>query len=526
MASLVQVIDDHATRHADHLACVVDAEHLTYGELADQVARLACALRGLGLGPGDRLSLYLPNCVEYVICFYGAMRAGLIANPINGAFTRAEVRYLLADSGAAGIISTPGLLRRIGADTEDLGPRVVVAVGEAKPPWLSLGDLLSAPAGPLPWPQHDTPACLPYSSGTTGRSKGITHSHDSLAMQAVLSANRLQLRAGDVLVQALPLVHLYPGNIIMGGLFVAGATMVVQPAFDPPGFARLLAQHRATACAGVPTTYAVLCQLPAEQVAALDLGRLDIAFSAGAPLAGSIRSGFRRLFGADVLDCYGITEAAGNLVANLRYGDRPDLSCGVPYPLTEVRLVDTEDNDVPVGEVGELIARGPQIMSGYWNRPEATAETLRGGWLHTGDLARRDERGFFFIVDRTKDLILSGGYNVYPAEVEEVLQAHPSVAMCAVFGIPDEIKGEKPWAAVVPAAGAEVDRDDLDAHCRDQLAAYKVPRRFVVLDELPRSSVGKILRRELRARFAARDVPQHHHLTRSPDGPTTHEEIG
>jgi long-chain acyl-CoA synthetase len=219
-------------------------------------------------------------------------------------------------------------------------------------------------------------------------------------------------------------------------------------------------------------------------------------------LPGSIRSAFQTIFGPDVLDCYGITEAAGNLVASLRYGDRPDLSCGVPYPLTEVRIVDPDDNDVRPGDVGELIARGPQIMTGYWGRADATAETLRGGWLHTGDLARRDANGFFFIVDRTKDLILSGGYNVYPAEVEDVLQAHPSVAMCAVFGIPDDIKGEKPWAAVVPSRGAEVDVAALDEHCRAQLAAYKVPRRFLVVDDLPRSSVGKILRRELRARYA------------------------
>jgi long-chain acyl-CoA synthetase len=507
MASLVQVIDDHGSRHSERLACVVGNDQRTYGALADQILRFASAIRELGLQPGDRLGLYLPNCVEYVVCFYGAMRAGLIATPINGAFTRAEVTYLLSDSGAAGIVSTPELLDRIGmTGSGGPGPRVVISTGDPAPPWCSLTDLLSAPAGPLSTPSDDSPACLPYSSGTTGRSKGITHTHDSMAMQAALSANRLQLRADDVLVQAMPLVHLYPGNIIMGGLFVAGATMVVQPTFDPPRFADLLSQQRATACAGVPTTYALLCQLPKEQLAALDLEQLAIAFSAGAPLPGSIRSGFRDLFGADVLDCYGITEAAGNLVANLRYGDHPELSCGVPYPLTDVRIVDQLDNDVPTGEVGELVARGPQIMTGYWNRPEATAEALRGGWFHTGDLAQRDERGFYFIVDRKNDLILTGGYNVYPAEVEDVLQAHPDVAMCAVFGIPDEIKGEKPWAAVVPRAGATVNEAALDAHCREQLAAYKVPRRFVIVDELPRSSVGKILRRELRARFTPEEV--------------------
>ena len=518
MASLVRVIEDQASRHADSLACVIGADRRSYGELADEVLRFASALRRLGLRSGDRLSLYLPNCVEYVPCFYGAMRAGLVANPINGAFTRAEVDYLLEDSGAAGIVSTPEGLANLGFTPDGPAPRVVISTGEAPWPWHSLASLMAGPADSVPPPSDDAPACLPYSSGTTGRSKGITHTHDSLAMQAILSANHLQFRPADVLVQALPLVHLYPGNIIMGGLFVAGATMVVQPAFDPPSFAELLAAHEATACAGVPTTYAMLCQLPEQQVTSLDLSRLAIAFSAGAPLPGSIRSGFQSLFGADVLNCYGITEAAGDLVACLRYGGQPDLSCGVPYPLTEVRIVDPDDNDVPPGEVGELIARGPQIMTGYWGRPDATAETLRSGWLHTGDLARRDENGFYFIVDRTKDLIVCGGYNVYPAEVEEVLQAHASVAMCAVFGIPDDIKGEKPWAAVVASRGAEVDVAALDRHCRARLAAYKVPRRYLVVDELPRSSVGKILRRELRTRYSAEAAPAPGQVQSAPAG--------
>lgn len=517
MASLVRIIGEHASSRPQATACIIGEERRSYAELADGILRFASALRRLGLRPGDRLSLYLPNCTDYVVCFYGAMRAGLIANPINGAFTRAEVHYLLSDSGAAGIVSSPALLERIGIGTGAPAPPVVISTGNAPPPWHSLAGLLAAAPDPVPFPQDETPACLPYSSGTTGRSKGITHTHDSLAMQAVLSANHLQLRPDDVLVQALPLVHLYPGNIIMGGLFVAGAAMIVQPVFDPPAFPALLAAHQATACAGVPTTYALLCQLPEQDVASADLSPLVAAFSAGAPLPGSIRTTFRRRFGADVLDCYGITEAAGNLIANLRHGDRPELSCGVPYPLTEIRIVDADGQEVSQGGVGEVIARGPQIMTGYWNRPDATAETLRGGWLHTGDLARRDERGFFYIVDRTKDMILCGGYNVYPAEVEEALQSHPSVAMCAVFGVPDEIKGEKPWAAVVPARGAEIDVDALDAHCRERLAAYKSPRRFLVVDELPRSSVGKILRRKLRDTYAAQAAAPE--AQKAPPGP-------
>ncbi|HCU92330.1 MAG TPA: long-chain-fatty-acid--CoA ligase [Actinobacteria bacterium] len=508
MASLIRVLDGNAERYASRPACIVGTESLSYAELRDASCRFASSLLDLGLQPGDRVSLYLPNSVSYIICYLGAMRAGLIANPINSVFTPHEVEYLLTDSAAAAVISTPELLGGLADVLPRTAVRAVICAGDAAGQpgadgWHAVAEMLAAEPAPLPYPDDQATACLPYSSGTTGRSKGILHSHHSLAMQALLSANHLQMRPGDVLAQALPLVHLYPGNIIMGGLLVAGATMAVQPVFDPPGFASLLAGLQATSCAGVPTTYAMLCQLDEKFVASLDLSALQIAFSAGAPLPSRVRSEFQRLFGCRILDCYGITEAAGNLTATLRFGDSPELSCGVPYPFTEVRIVDAHDAEVPDGAVGELIARGPQIMSGYWNRPADTEITLRGGWLHTGDLARRDASGFFYIVDRAKDVIITGGYNVYPAEVEEVLQSHPDVALCASFGVPDQVKGEKPWAAIVPRAGAQLDEAALEKYCRQYLAPYKVPRRFLLVDALPRSPVGKILRRELRAQFGA-----------------------
>lgn len=515
MTTLVRELDRKGDLTADRVACVVGGDERTYGALAAQVRAFASGLLELGLRPGDRVSLYLPNCADYVVCFYGAMRAGMLANPINHVLTPREVEYLLRDSGASVLVTTPELGERLSSTVEglpaltvittDLGTDSVIegALGEAGGGALGLADVLAGRERDLPYPDGSAPACLPYSSGTTGRPKGIVHTHDSLSIQAVLSANALQLRAEDVLVQALPLVHLYPGNIIMGGLIVTGGTMVVQPVFEPGGFVDLLSKVRASACAGVPTTYAMLNRLPDQRLSGLDLGALRVAFSAGAPLPASIQHEFNERFGtAPVLDIYGITEAAGSLTCCLRYGETPERSCGVPYPRTAIRIVDAEDRDVPVGEVGELIARGPQLMTEYWQQPEATASTLRGGWLHTGDLARFDDDGFVYIVDRKQDMIITGGYNVYPAEVEDVLQAHPGVALCAVFGVADEIKGEKPWAAVVPT-GDGVDSATLDAHCRESLAAYKVPRRFLIVDDLPRSSIGKLLRAELRRMYSA-----------------------
>jgi long-chain acyl-CoA synthetase len=502
MTTLVRELDRHGASVPGKTACAVGEESRSYGELAVQARAFAAALLDMGLRPGDRVSLYMPNCVDYVVSFYGAMRAGMVANPINGALTPHEVEYLLTDSGAAALVTTTSQLPRLTEARGRLpGLRVITSGSERLDGCQPLTDLLARPDRELPYPLGSEPACLPYSSGTTGRPKGIVHTHESMSMQAVLSANRLQLRADDVLVQAMPLVHLFGGNIIMGGLLVAGATMVVQPDFDPPAFADLLGTTKATACAGVPTTYAMLSQLPDEQLASLDLSAFQIAVSAGAPLASSIRQRFGDRFGAKVLDCYGITEAAGNLTGSLRYGETPELSCGLPYPMTEIRIVDSEDHDVPTGDVGELIARGPQIMTSYWQRPEASEQSLRGGWLHTGDLARRDDAGFVYIVDRKNDMIISGGYNVYPAEVEEVIQSHPDVALCAVFGVDDPVKGEKPWAAVVPAAG-QIDADALEAYCHERLARYKVPRRFLIVADIPRSSVGKLLRRELRRQFS------------------------
>ncbi|MCP2300070.1 long-chain acyl-CoA synthetase [Nocardia amikacinitolerans] len=502
MTTLMRELDQRAEENPSVIACRIGNRSQTFGELAQQVRLFAAALLELGLEPGDRVSLYLPNSVEYVTCWYGAMRAGMVANPINAALSPREVEFLLDDSGAQVLVTTANLAGKLGEIlSERTELRLIVADADISASGLTLADLLTGGERDVPYPPGDAAACLPYSSGTTGRPKGVVHSHDSLSAQAVLSANALQLRTGDILVHALPLVHLFAGNIVMGGLLVAGATMVVQPSFDPSGFVDLLAETRATACAGVPANYAMLTRLPDDNVRLGPTDALQVAFSAGAPLPTAIREGFRARFGAPVLNCYGITEAGGNLAASLRYGETPDLSCGIVYPRTELRIVDSDDNPVPAGEVGELVARGPQIMTGYWRRPSATAQALRGGWFHTGDLARFDADGYLYIVDRRNDLIVSGGYNVYPAEVEDVLQEHPGVESCAVFGIEDSVKGEKPWAAVVPA-NAAVDVESLESFCRERLAAYKVPRRFVVVDEIPRNSLGKLQRGVLRKRYS------------------------
>jgi long-chain acyl-CoA synthetase len=256
--------------------------------------------------------------------------------------------------------------------------------------------------------------------------------------------------------------------------------------------------------------FAYLTLLEETIVTKYKLATLQYATCAGAPLARKIVSDFERMYGAPIINCYGITEAAGNLTAMMRYGSFPEGSSGIPYPYTSVRIVDAADQDVPVGEVGEVIAAGPQIMKEYWRLPEATTQALRGGYLHTGDFGRMDERGHVFIVDRKNDMIITGGFNVYPAEVENMLTTHPKVGQVAVFGVDDPIRGELPCAAVVLLAGQTATEEEIIAWSHEHIAAYKCPRKVIFLEDLPKSSVGKILRRELRDMYAAgtlRTVP-------------------
>lgn len=505
MESLIDYLDMNAERAGGKVGWIFEGDRaVTYGEMGRLTNAFANGLRELGVQPGDRLSTFIQNSLEYVVACYGAPKAGTTVNPVNVLLKAEELRYILQDSAATAILTSPTyypIVAQIQADLPDL--RHVILTSRDEGSWVRFDDLLTGSSEPtgIPHAPNDN-MFLAYSSGTTGHPKGIVHSRATATAQAVLSANRLGFRDSDIVTQSLPVFHLYGGNIIMGGILVAGGTLALNVRFDAENTLRSIERYRATVFAGVPTMFAYLTLLDESIPARYDLSTLQYATCAGAPLAGKIVSDFERMYRATIVNCYGITEAAGNLTAMMRYGDFPEGSAGIPYPYTTVRIVDGDDRDVPVGEVGEVIAAGPQIMKEYWGLPDATARALRGGYLHTGDLGRMDPQGHVFIVDRKNDMIITGGFNVYPAEVENMLVRHPKIGQVAVFGVEDQIRGELPCAAVVLRVGQTATEEEIISWSREQMATYKCPRRVFFVEDLPKSSVGKILRRELRDAYA------------------------
>ncbi len=426
-------------------------------------------------------------------------KAGGTVNPLNTMFKKAEIKYIVNDAGSEILIAPPELAGQV-LEIKDELPLLkqiiltgdplnqLLAKGPEAPPAVQLG--------------ADDNMFLAYSSGTTGNPKGVVHTHFSASAQAIGTANRLGLSYNDRIITSLPLFHLYGGNIIMGGAIVAGASLIVHPRFDAEKILAGVAKHRINIIAGVPTMFAYFNALPESTVRKYDLSSLDFCVSAGSILFPNVYFDFKEKYGVRVLDGYGITEAAGMLTTNYKYGVEVPGSAGPPYPFTDIKLVDDNDNPVPTGEVGELIAKAPQVMKEYWKLPKETAEALKGGYLHTGDLARADENGYVFIVDRKKDMIITGGFNIYPAEVENYLNAHPKVMQSAMFGVRDEAKGEVGWAAIVLKQGESATEEEIISYCRSQMAVFKCPRKVVFLESLPVNVMNKILRRKLRDQFS------------------------
>ncbi|MBX5476216.1 MAG: long-chain fatty acid--CoA ligase [Clostridia bacterium] len=524
-----QLLERTARQKPDGIAVRLGSFQMTYRELYGAATYFAAGLQRLGVRKGDRVALMLPNLPQYVIAYYGTMIAGGIVAQVNPLYVERELEHLLNDSGAEVIVALDALVPRVeavrgrtrlrhvvvvrtpgaagaGAGAQATGGAASAASGAAGPA-IPFEDL-TAPASPEPVainPKEDV-AVLQYTGGTTGTSKGAMLTHFNLVANAVQTATWVSnmLSEDNVVLSALPLFHSYGMTACMNYAVHTGATMLLVPRFDPQAVLELIRTCRPTSFPGVPTMYVAINSLPG--VTPEDLSSLRVCNSGGAAMPVEVMREFERRTGATVVEGYGLSEASPVTHTNPTTGLRKPGSIGLPLPDTECRIVDVEtgERDVPVGEVGELCIRGPQVMKGYWNRPEETAETLRDGWLHTGDIARMDEDGYFYITDRKKEMIIAGGYNVYPREVEEVLYAHPGVKEAAVVGVPDPYRGETIKAFVVTKPGVVLAAGELDAHCRAHLAPYKVPREYEFRDDLPKSMVGKVLRRVLREEELAR----------------------
>jgi long-chain acyl-CoA synthetase len=474
----------------------------TYREVDDVSGRVAAGLRGRGWEPGQKVAVQLPNVPEFVFAYFGILKAGLVMVPLNPLLRAPEIAYHLDNSDAVALITWAEVaaeaVRGNAAGVE------VLVVGPDRPegthPFEELvADATGDQLRDMEPTSADDTAVLLYTSGTTGRPKGAELSHFQLFMACTVGGHTFDYRPDDCTLVALPLFHVFGLSSTFNVAVRYGGSAVLVPRFSADAVLEAMERHRCTVFCGVPTMYIAMLHADAE---GRDLSAFRRGVSGGASIPGEVIRAFEQRFpGVVVLEGYGLSETVALATFNASAEQRRVRSIGLPVWGVEVRVVDAAGQDLPAGpeHVGEILVRGHTVFRGYYKNPAATAETLRDGWLHTGDLGYRDTDGFVFLVDRKKDLIIRGGFNVYPREIEEVLHEHTAVTAAAALGQPDERLGEEVVAFVVLRPGAQVPTQELVAHCKERLAAYKYPRRVLVIDELPKGSTGKILKAELRA---------------------------
>ncbi|MDI6772066.1 MAG: long-chain fatty acid--CoA ligase [bacterium] len=523
---LQHLLDDAAGRYPDRPAVTFFGRDLTYKTLRDLVDRFAGGLQALGLQPGERVSLHLPNCPQFVIAYYGTLKAGGVVVPFNPLYVEREIAGQLADCGASIAVTLDLFAGRVmaakaGSRLEHI---IVTRINEFFPAPLRLlyplrarrrgewpritpdatthpfkATTAGAPVAVQADQRNTDTAVLLYTGGTTGTPKAAMLTHGNLVANAYQSAHWYVTPpdATGTTVGVLPLFHSYAMTVVMNGTLLRGGRMVLLPRFEAEAVLKIIARYRPDQLPGVPTLYNALASHPA--VGRYDLSSVRACISGAAALPAEVQSRFERVTGGSLVEGYGLTEASPVTHVNPLAGQRKPGSIGIPVPDTDARVVDLEGGTttLPTGEAGELVVRGPQVMAGYWNKLTETAAALRDEWLFTGDVARMDEDGFFYIVDRKKEMLITGGLNVYPREVEEVLFAHPAVLEAALVGIPDPHKGEVGRAFVVLRPGAQATEEEILAHCRERLARYKVPKGIEFRESLPKSLIGKVLRRVL-----------------------------
>ncbi|QMV42992.1 long-chain-fatty-acid--CoA ligase [Cohnella cholangitidis] len=535
--NIANILLDSAREYPNHEALDFLGRSYTYKELLRQCRKLANALRTFGVSKGDRVAIMLPNCPQAVIAYYGGLMAGAVIVQTNPIYTERELHDQLADCGATTLITLDLLMPRVDKARENTALRQVIVT--------SLSDALPFPKnvlypikrrkeypdlhvkykkaeGIVRWSAvlrkgKETPICeevnadtelamIQYTGGTTGRPKGVMLTHANLLANTVQAATwcyRME-KGKERYLAALPLFHVFGLTVLLNQAIYQGGSILLVPRFDPRMVLETIRRRKPTVFPGAPTMYIALLNHPHAMEG--DLSSVRVCVSGAAPLPREVQEKFEKKSGGKLIEGYGLTEASPVTHCNPIWSYRKAGTIGIPLPDTDVRIVGEDSLDpLPAGEIGELAIKGPQVMAGYWNRPEETASAIRDGWLRTGDLAKMDEEGFFSIIDRKKDIILAGGFNVYPREVEEILFEHPAVKEASVLGVPDSYRGETVKAYIVLKEGWQVSEMQLNRWCRERLAPYKVPKLYEFRDSLPLSLIGKVIRRKLKEELEGKE---------------------
>lgn len=510
--SLYDLFRNSVEEHREKVALSFYGTEIGFPQLHAMVAKMAASLAAVGVRKGDRVALMLPNCPQYVISFFATVRLGAIVTQLNPMYVEREIKYILKDSRAETIVVYADMYLRVKNVLPETSLKNVVVVGFGEEPegldegYLTFDSFLGMEADPAPEveinPVEDV-AALQYTGGTTGVSKGAMLTHRNLAANVqqtieVFVENEDDFANNEGAVAVLPYFHIYGlTSVMMFGIRTGGKQLLL-PRFDVQEVLQLVKEQEPALFAGVPTMYMAL-HASGVDLKEYGFDKVRVFNSGGAAMPVKLLHALEEKTGRKVYEGYGLSEASPVTHFNPTFAERRPGSIGVPIPSTDAKIVDVEtgENEVSVGEPGELIISGPQVMKGYWNMPEETAKTLRGGWLHTGDVATMDEDGYFYIVDRKKDMIVASGYNVYPREIEEILFEHPAVSEAVAIGISDEYRGEAIKAFVVKNQDNNVTEEEILSFCKERLAPYKTPKSIEFRDELPKSTVGKLLRRVL-----------------------------
>lgn len=503
---LSQMFEESVRKYADHTAITFFNQTYTYKQLHHLINNVASSLHHMGVKKGERIALMLPNCPQYPISYYATLKCGATIVQINPMYKSSELLYVLNDSEANVLIVLDKLLPIIDKVKEQTSLRTVIDVSFESD--CIFNTLLKNNNYSIPnteiLPKEDI-AVLQYTGGTTGRSKGAMLTHYSLVANLLqtygISKTKMEL-GGERLLAISPLFHVYGMTSCMNLSFYTGGNLILVPKFEVEQTIKIIDQTKPTIFLGVPTMYIALLNYQKEH--SIDFSGFKTCVSGSAPLPVEIIQQFNKINHQTIAEGYGLSEASPVTHQNPIDGLQKEGSIGIPIPNTDAKIVDlaTGEKTLAIGEVGELVIKGPQIMKGYWKMPEETEQVLRDDWLYTGDLAKMDEDGYFYIVGRKKEMIIASGYNVYPIEVEDVIYTHPKILEAAVIGVPDAYRGETVKAVVVLKENEQLAEEELIQFCRERLASYKVPRTISFIEELPKTAVGKILKTVLKTQVS------------------------